>query len=64
MWIFLRIAIGMMHAVHNGVRSGIQERGALGEKRQDIKKMLPEFRHGKHAVRRVTMQEKRLAKEG
>jgi len=50
--------------VKHRVGPGIEIRRALSQKRQRIKKPLPKKRHGKHSMRRITVQEKGLAKGG
>jgi hypothetical protein len=53
----------MVHAVHNGVRAGIQEGRTLGNEREEIKEPLPKLRHRKHSVSRIPMKKKGLTKE-
>ena len=62
MRVFLRITVGMMHPVKNGIGPGIQKRGSLGEKGETIKKSLPKLIHFEHLMRSVPMQEECLCK--
>jgi hypothetical protein len=50
----------MMHAVEDRVGPGIQKGRTLGDKRQHIKKLLPESVHFKHLMRRIPVEEKCL----
>ncbi len=58
-----RVAVRMMHPVHNGVGAGIQERGTLRDEGEEIEEPLPEPAHGEHPVRRVSVQEECLTEE-
>lgn len=62
--IFLRVAIGVVHPVHDRVGPRIQERRALRTIGEDIEELLPELAHGEHLVSSIPMQEERLTKEG
>lgn len=63
MRVFLRIAVGMMHSVHDGIRARIQERRALADECEQVKCFFPERAGREHFVRRVPVQEKRLAEK-
>ena len=60
MGVFLRVAIGMVHPVQNGISTGIQKRRALGNKSETIKESLPKLIHFKHLMRGIPVQEKGL----
>jgi hypothetical protein len=52
-----------MHSVHNGVSPWIKERRPLGNESKHIEKTFPEFIHGKHFMRSVSMMKEGLAKK-
>ena len=58
--VFFRVAVGVMHPVKDGIGAGVEERGALGEEREEVKELFPELIHLKHLVRSVAVQEERL----
>lgn len=63
MRVFFGIAVGVMHTVHNGIRSWIEKRGTLSNKREQVKETIPESVHGEHLMGCITMQEKCLTEE-
>ena len=63
MRIFLRIAVGVVHPVHNGVSAGVEKRRSLSNKREQVKKAVPKTVHGEHLVRCIAVQEEYLTKE-
>jgi hypothetical protein len=63
MRVLIRIAIGVMHAVHYGIRTWIKKGRALNKKSEKIKKPLPAFAHGKLFVRSIAVIEKGLAEK-
>jgi len=42
MRVLFRIAVGMVHTVHNSVRTGIQKGGSLEKPCTEVKEFLPE----------------------
>lgn len=63
MWIFFRVAVSVVHAVHDGIRTGVKKGRSLGKNGKPIEKTLPELIHGEHFMRSIPVQKKRLAKE-
>lgn len=63
MRVFFRIAIRVVHAVQNGIGSGVEVGRALHHPGEDVEKALPAFAHGEHLVRCVAVQEKSLTKK-
>lgn len=63
MRIFFSIAVSMVHAVHDGIRPGIQEAGALCNERAGIKEPFPPLAHGKHFMGSIAMKEKGLEEQ-
>jgi hypothetical protein len=53
----------MVHAMQNSVAARREKARALGDVRANVEKALPVLVHCEHAVRPVTMQEKRLEKD-
>ena len=63
MGILFRIRKCMMHAVHDGVSPGWQVRRPLESVGKKVEKTFPEFVHGEHLVRSITVVEKSLEKQ-
>ena len=57
------IAEGVVHPVQHRIGAGAEVRRPLRDVRQGVEKTLPEFAHREHFMRRVTMQEERLAEQ-
>jgi len=53
----------VVHAVQNGIRPRRQERRTLADIGEKEKELFPERVHGKHFMRRVPVQVKRLRKQ-
>jgi len=64
MRIHLRICIGMMHTMHDSIRTRAHVRRALSHIRKDEKESLPKLIHCKGSMRGISMLEKGLKKEG
>lgn len=64
MWVLLRIAVGVMHAVQNGVSPRVQKRRTLENVCQYIKNLLPAFTEGKHFMRGIPVKKKSLEEQG
>jgi len=52
-----------MHAVHNAIRFRTQIRGSLKNAGENKEYFFHPLRHGKHSVRRIAMEKKRLSKK-
>ena len=61
--IVFRIAVRVVHPVQNGISTGTQIRGTLGNPGQAKEKLFPKWIHREHLVRGVPMQEEGLAKQ-
>jgi hypothetical protein len=55
MRVLFGVAICVVHAVQNSVSPRIEVRRALSNPGKNIKEALPEFIHGEHFMRRITM---------
>ena len=64
MRVFLGIAKGVMLAVHDGIRTRIQERRSLENKRQQVKNTLVKLVGSKHFMRYVPVEEECLEEQG
>jgi len=64
MWIFFGVAVGVVHAVHNGISPRIQKRRTLRNKGYQVEIAFPEFRHCKHFVGCIAVQKECLAEQG
>src|SRR5690606_29558794 len=62
MRILLSIAVGMVHAMQDGVRARMQEARPLSHVCQEVKETLPSTAHLEHAMSTVSVQKKCLAK--
>ena len=60
MRILFGIAIGVVHAMQDGVSAGIEKGGALCYKGKCVEKSFPEFIHLKHLMGRIAVQEECL----
>jgi len=63
MRVFISIAEGVMHTVHNSIGTRVQEGRTLHKKGEKIKEPFPSFRHGELFVRSIAVVEKGLAEE-
>ena len=61
--VFFRIAVGMMHAMEDGVGPGIEEGAALGDEGEGVEEFLPERMHFEHLMWRIPVKEEGLWKE-
>lgn len=64
MWVFFRIAVGVVHAVHDRIGAGIEKGGTLADESEEIKEFFPEWGHPEHFVGCIAVQEKGLAEQG
>ena len=63
MRVFRGVGISVVHAVQNSICPRRQERRTLANVGKEEKEFLPERVHGKHFMRCVTVQVKRLHKQ-
>lgn len=64
MRVFFGIAVGVVHAVEDGIGSGVQVRRALCDPGKYVKEFFPGFAHRKHFMRAIAVQEKCLSEQG
>ena len=63
MRVFLGIAVGMVHTVHNGICPRIEKRRSLENEGTEVKCFLPKGVHLKHFVRCVPVLKEGLEKQ-
>jgi hypothetical protein len=62
MRILSRVAVVMVHAMHNGIRTRTQKRRALEKPGTEKEEPLPERRHRKLFMCTITMKEEAMKK--
>lgn len=60
MWIFFRVAVGMVGTVHQGVGPWAKERRALESIGHEIEGAFPKWTGGKHPMGGIAVMEKCL----
>ncbi len=63
MWVFISVAVRMVHSVQNGITSGAKVRRTLAYECENIKEFFPEPVHDEHFVGCISMQKECLAKQ-
>lgn len=62
MRVLFGIAVGVVHAVHDGIRAGVQVGRTLGKPGKNPEELFPERGHSEHLMSAVTVVEERLGK--